>query len=60
MQMGIGEASIHFQPSSTLYSAYPTAAATVAPRYHAADTMPMLTERLFLGANSAMSEVAMG
>ena len=39
---------------------YRTNAATVAPRYQAADTMPMEMERCCLGVNSAMSEVAIG
>lgn len=35
-------------------------AATVAPKYHAAETMPMDIARWCLGVNSVMSEVAMG
>ncbi len=38
----------------------PTTAATVAPKYHAAETMPMDIARWCLGVNSVMSEVAMG
>ena len=60
MQGTTAEPSIHCQPFGTLYRKYPTNAATVAPRYHAADTMPMEMERCCLGVNSAMSDVAMG
>lgn len=52
--------SMSLHPPSTSHNAKPTTAATVAPKYHAAETMPIDIARWCLGANSVMSEVAMG
>ena len=52
--------SIQRQPPSTEYRAYPTNAATVAPRYQAAETAPMEIARCLRGVYSAISDVAIG
>lgn len=56
----MAEPSMSLHPPSTSHKAKPTTAATVAPKYHAAETMPMDIARWCLGVNSVMSEVAMG
>lgn len=56
----MAELSMSLHPSSTSHNAKPTTAATVAPKYRAAETMPMDIARWCLGVNSAKSEVAMG
>lgn len=55
----MAEPSMSLHPPSTSHKAKPTTAATVAPKYHAAETMPIDIARWCLGANSVMSEVAM-
>ena len=56
----MADPSISFHPLSTSHRQKPTSAATVAPRYHAAETMPMDIARWCFGVNSVMSDVAMG
>lgn len=59
-QSTMAEPSMSLHPPSTSHKAKPTTAATVAPKYHAAETMLMDIARWRLGVNSVMSEVAMG